>query len=314
MGLKLDFISIIVYACIIIVLYHIIFMLGWFWVAFLSLPGLSQFRIGVFEKPWYMQIKSAVWGIIYSRYIFAIMTVIFAVLLIIILICWFIYGILLPIPFGIGLLLIEVIPPLKAFEQAGFYRLVDDSIDVFGKFMPINWFVAILMWFLNLQRFCVERIIDLVLLINPDVELEPSKYIQFIDELQLDIKKNPRKFTWKEMNKRLRGDFEYTETFANKEDKELKKKEKEEKKQEKAEQNLDKIKHKDLHKEGTKEMIQLKSEADIYKSMKSITPDMSMTERTSIVLNNQLKKVSMGVANIKPTIDINMATLPKSSK
>jgi hypothetical protein len=321
--LKTDFISILIYIAIFVILYYAFFIIAYFYIVFTSIPGTTYFRKEVFEDPLYMKVKTGVWEGVYSRPIFSVLSILLILILILILICWFFYALFLGIPLGIGWLLIEAIPPLKRFEQAGFYRLVDDSIDVVGKFMPVNWFVAFLMWFLGLQRFCTERIIDIALLVNPDLDLEPSKFIQNIDEIQSDIKTNPYKFTWTSMNQRLRenmggDDTTTTEGFANKEDdndkdkkKKTEQKKKEEEEQENAEQNIDKIKHKDLHKEGTEEMIRMKAQADMYKNLERITPNMSMIERTSVIFNNQLKMITMSVSNVKPTIDISMATLPK---
>lgn len=315
MGLQLDLVSIIVYIVIFVLLYFIVFVFGLIFYYWLGLYG--ALRTYTIDRNPDMQPILLAWSVLYSRPVFAVAAVALAVTILIILICYVAYLILQLIFWGI---IIDWVPPLRRFERAGIFRLVDDVFETISKIMPTNWVIGLMMIFLDIARFATGQIIDISKLFNPDLDLEPSKFVAWIDCLKSEIRRHPDKFTWKAFKKRIeeRGSSEElgfkcefpetskTENFANKETKE----EKENKKQEKAEQNIDKIKVKDMFTIDTTDMIKVKSEADMYKNFSTITPDMSMTERMSTIFSNQMKKIKVGVGNIDDNVKLNFATLP----
>lgn len=70
----------------------------------------------------------------------------------------------------------------------------------------------------------------------------------------------------------------------------------------------------DIHKKGTLEVIDMKNEADKYKTLESITPNMEMQDRMSVIFNNEAKKVQINLNNTPNNIKIELATLPGSPK
>lgn len=67
---------------------------------------------------------------------------------------------------------------------------------------------------------------------------------------------------------------------------------------------------KSLHKADTLEYINEGNLAEKYKSLTSITPELSEIDRMSIAFNNEVKKMDIQFQNIKKNIKIEMATLP----
>ncbi len=70
----------------------------------------------------------------------------------------------------------------------------------------------------------------------------------------------------------------------------------------------------DEFKKGTLEVLDMKNQADKYKSLQSITPDMEMQERMAAIFENEAKKMQITLNNTPNNIKIEMATLPGSPK
>jgi|688.fasta_scaffold444774_2 hypothetical protein len=70
----------------------------------------------------------------------------------------------------------------------------------------------------------------------------------------------------------------------------------------------------DIHRENTSKAIDMKNEADKYKSLDSITPNMEMQDRMSVIFNNEAKKIQITLNNTPNNMKLQFATLPGSPK
>jgi hypothetical protein len=63
-------------------------------------------------------------------------------------------------------------------------------------------------------------------------------------------------------------------------------------------------------KQNTLEVIEMKNQADKYKSLQSITPDMEMQDRMVAIFQNEAKKIQITLNNTPNNFKIETATLP----
>lgn len=68
---------------------------------------------------------------------------------------------------------------------------------------------------------------------------------------------------------------------------------------------------KNLHKIMSLEALEQRNLADRYRSLASITPDMSEQDRMSIIFDNEVKKMQIQFDNMNNNIKLETATLPK---
>jgi hypothetical protein len=66
----------------------------------------------------------------------------------------------------------------------------------------------------------------------------------------------------------------------------------------------------DAFKKGTLEAIDMKNQADKYKGLQSITPDMEMQDRMAAIFSNEAKKIQITLNNTPNNFKIETATLP----
>lgn len=179
--MKTDPISLLVYAVIFLMLYIFIGIIVSVFIMILSLPIFIPFRKYTFDNNPLNFVPFALWKICYATTILCIMCSIFAVVMFFVLIIYIIWKILKT--FGIiGDLFINIIPPLKQFDDAGIFKLIDNMIG----YLPLPIFKMITSMFVELIRFTKDKIIDIATELVPSIKLEPSK----IDELLSKVKEN----------------------------------------------------------------------------------------------------------------------------
>lgn len=181
--LKRDPISILVYIIILMIVY---FLLGFFIKIVyytMLLPPFTAMRVNVFEKNALHFLPRITYDILYWQPILSLMTTIFNHVLLFILIVYVVWKILLMIPL-LGPALIAIIPPFRQFEEAGIFGLLDNIVDNVAKILPksvVRMFRAI---FVDMLKFTKDKITDIVMLINPKLEIDESKFDKFIADMK----------------------------------------------------------------------------------------------------------------------------------
>lgn len=162
------------------------------------------------------------------------------------------------------------LPPFKQLEDAGIFQLIDDMKNAIITWLPKSIVKMLGRLFMLIIKFTKDKIIDIVKFINPGVKLESSKIDEILDS----------------MNK------SGIEKFEN---------------------NVEKFENKDvpnLFRIDTNTAINQKNDADRYKNLEIITPDMQIYDRTYIIFNNEMKKINLQLYGISNNIKADLATTP----
>lgn len=176
--MKTDPISLLVYAIIFLMVYIFIGIIVSVSIMILSLPFFIPFRVHVFDScP--LNVFYPLWKIFYATTVVAIMVAVFAVVMFFVIIVYIVWKIFKPIPF-IGDIIIDVIPPIKQFEQAKIFELIDNMI----SYLPLPFGKMITVMFVELISFTKDKIIDFAMLLVPSLKLEESQIDVLLDKIK----------------------------------------------------------------------------------------------------------------------------------
>ncbi|WP_396189571.1 hypothetical protein, partial [Flavobacterium sp.] len=159
--------------------------------------------------------------------------------------------------------------PFKEFDEAGIFTMIDNIWMYLTKILPTSVLKAFVLTYAELLLFAKNRIIDFILLANPDANVGGES----VDEMIKKLKESSG-----------------VETFVN------------------ADANTKKLTNTFF--DHTKEGIAHKNIADSYKTSNPIRPDMGITDRMYITLNNEMNKIQIPFNNLQNTVtnDISAAT------
>ena len=279
--LKRDPISILVYIIIILILYFLVGILLNIIYATMLFAPFNAMRTNVFDNNPLHFIPRRIYAMLYWQPILTVMTAVFNYIMIFIILMYIIWKILQMIPL-LGPALLAIIPPFKQFEDAGIFALIDNIVEAIAKFLPksiVRMFRSI---FIDMLQFTKDKITDIVLIINPKLELDESQFDTFIKDMK---KKNMEGFQVSG-SEGFRISGGESEGFQNEK------------------------KTVNLFKQLTEESLNQKNLADKYKGLESVKPDMEMTDRMYSTFNNEIKKINIQLGNTPNNIKMQMATLP----
>lgn len=180
---KRDPISIMVYVIIVLIVYFIVGILIKLVYTSMLLPPFRAMRVNVFDQNPLNFPARFVYSILYAQPLLSVLTTIFNYIMLFIILIYIIYKILQMIPL-LGPALIAIIPPFRQFEEAGIFGLIDDIVTNIAKFLPKSVARMFRGIFIDVLQFTKDKIFDIVLLINPKLELDESTFNNFMREMK----------------------------------------------------------------------------------------------------------------------------------
>jgi hypothetical protein len=180
--LNTDVISIIVYIVIGVLVYYIVGILIKITYYMFSFPILIPFRETVFINNPIAIILNIVYAILYSIPLLFFVHTIFMIVVIIVFIIYIIWSLLKDV-FIIGGIVRSMFP-FKEFDEAGIFTLIDNIWMYMTKILPTNVLKAFVLTYAELLLFAKNRIIDFILLANPDANVGGETIDEMIQKLK----------------------------------------------------------------------------------------------------------------------------------
>jgi len=182
--LKTDAVSIIVYIVIGVLLYYIIGILTKITYYLLAFPLTIQFRDRVFVQNPLAIILNIIFALLYSQFLIFIVNFIFVVVIVCVAFIYIIWSIFKDI-FIIGAI-IRASFPFKEFDEAGIFTLIDNIWLYISKVLPSSILKASILIYAELLLFAKNKIVDFVLLANPEAKVGGET----IDEVVAKLKES----------------------------------------------------------------------------------------------------------------------------
>lgn len=181
--LKRDPISIMVYVIVALILYFLVGILLKIVYLSMLLPPFNAMRNNIFmNNPLHFPARF-VYDLMYHQAILSVLTTIFNYITLFIMLLYIIWKILQMIPL-LGPALLAIIPPFRAFEEAGIFALIDDILGDIAKYLPKSVVKVLRSIFIDMVQFTKDKLTDIILLINPKVEIEEGQFDKFLADME----------------------------------------------------------------------------------------------------------------------------------
>lgn len=292
--IKLDPISLVVYAIIIIIIYFVVGIVLKMIELFLLLPVFNDFNNLVIMHVALFPLR-LLHSILYATTVVVNMAILLTIIIFVLLVLYllrFIFLKIVPIiilpfpPFVLpfGIVIYNTVPPFKQLEDAGIFKLMDDIGDAI-----INLFPSIGKFFLKFIEinitFSKDKFLDLVKTINPSLELDRKQFDKVFIERFVDKNKDK---SVAEIYKSSHGQIKDILEFFDEKQKED-------------------AKEKSKFYIETKKALEQAVAADSYKSYKSSLPNMTYIDKMTTSFNNKSDSFSKTLFSITDIMTLELS-------